>query len=174
MNLDGHPKSSDSGGPGLVVRAATGAVSAPQEGVVVDTRTVADAMLTAPKVCDRGAVVADLHNLFEDEHVHCALVTDGSRLLSVVARDDLDADLALPASAVGTLQGRTVAASVDLGSVHRRMVEEGLRRLAVVTETGHLLGLLCLKRTGIGFCSDEGVAARAGPPLRPDLPTIRT
>lgn len=132
---------------------------------MVDIRTVADAMLTAPKVCDRGAVVADLHSFFEDEHVHCALVTDGSRLLSVVTRDDLDADLALPASAVGTLRGRTIAASVDLDSVHKRMVEKGIRRLAVVSETGHLLGLLCLKRTGIGFCSDEGIAARAAPPL---------
>lgn len=136
----------------------------------MDTRTVADAMLTAPKVCDRGAVVADLHGLFEDEHVHCALVTDGSRLLSVVARDDLGADRTLPASAVGTLRGRTVAASADLDSIHRRMAEKGIRRLAVVTETGQLLGLLCLKRTGIGFCSDEGVAARAGGTLSPPAP----
>jgi CBS domain-containing protein len=153
-------------------------------GRVESTRTVGDAMVTNPKVCDGGAVVADLRDLFDDDHVHCALVTDGSRLLSVVRREDLGEDPSLPASAVGTLGGRTVAASADLDSVHRRMVQQGIRRLAVVTEDGRLVGLLCLKRSGTGFCSDDDVAARAAersdrlhrPPsgrTRPDDP-IRT
>lgn len=157
MNVNRGPEPRHFGRPRLVV----GEGSVPQGVFLADIRTVADAMLTAPKRCDRSAVVADLHELFQDEHVHCALVTDGSRLLSVVMRDDLDADLTAPASTVGTLRGRTVAASANLDDVHRRMVEKRLRRLAVVTETGRLLGLLCLKRTGIGFCSDAGVAARA-------------
>jgi CBS domain-containing protein len=142
-------------------------------GGVNDMATVGEAMLTAPKVCDRSAVVADLRQVFEDDHVHCALVTDGTRLVSVVVRDDiLAAGPDMPASAVGTLRGRTVAASADIQAVHRRMLEEGIRRLAVVTETGRLLGLLCLKQGGTGFCSDEGVAARAaGRPSDPDHPT---
>jgi signal-transduction protein with cAMP-binding, CBS, and nucleotidyltransferase domain len=130
-------------------------------GWVENTSIVGDVMVTSPKVCDHSAVVADLHDLFADDHVHCALVTDGSRLLSVVRREDLGDDPSLPASAVGTLRGRTVAASTDLGSVHRRMVQQGIRRLAVVTEDGRLVGLLCLKRSGTGFCADDDVAARA-------------
>ena len=118
-------------------------------------------MLTVPKLCGRSTVVADVRDLLQDVHVHCALVVDGGHLLSVVEADDIQgADPGAPASAVGALRGRTVAASADLDVVHRRMVAEGIRRLAVVSETGRILGLLCLKRNGTGFCSDEGVAAR--------------
>ena len=41
------------------------------------------------------------------------------------------------------------------------MREQGTRRLAVVDDDGDLLGLLCLKRTLDGFCSDADVRARA-------------
>ena len=34
------------------------------------------------------------------------------------------------------------------------------RRLAVVDEDGSLAGLLCLRRDGRGFCTDEGIRAR--------------
>jgi len=49
----------------------------------------------------------------------------------------------------------------DLAVVSRAMEETGRRRLAVVDPGGRLAGLLCRKRSGRGFCSDEGVAARA-------------
>lgn len=62
---------------------------------------------------------------------------------------------------VATLTGRTVAPEAELAPVHARMVANGQRRLAVVDATGHLLGLLCLKRTLAGFCSDRDVASRA-------------
>jgi hypothetical protein len=38
---------------------------------------------------------------------------------------------------------------------------EKRRRLAVVDHTGRLLGLLCLKHDGRGYCTDEGIRARA-------------
>jgi hypothetical protein len=41
------------------------------------------------------------------------------------------------------------------------MVARGRRRLAVVDDRGLLVGLLCLKRSGRGFCSAADVAARA-------------
>lgn len=41
------------------------------------------------------------------------------------------------------------------------LIDRGLRRLAVVDHDGTLLGLMCLKRTRTGFCSDEDVASRA-------------
>jgi hypothetical protein len=40
------------------------------------------------------------------------------------------------------------------------MRQTGRRRLAVVDEDGTLLGLLCLKATGLGFCSDDAIAQR--------------
>jgi hypothetical protein len=35
------------------------------------------------------------------------------------------------------------------------------RRLAVVDDSGRLLGLLCLKKDGTGYCSDDGIGDRA-------------
>jgi hypothetical protein len=39
------------------------------------------------------------------------------------------------------------------------MVRSGRRRIAVVEPDGTLVGLLCLKQSGSGFCTDAGVAA---------------
>ena len=59
--------------------------------------------------------------------------------------------------------------------MHRAMLAAGGRRLAVVDHRLRLLGLLCLKRSGLGFCSDRDVAARAlanGAPFAPaPIPT---
>jgi hypothetical protein len=41
------------------------------------------------------------------------------------------------------------------------MIAGGQRRRAVVDDEGRLLGLLCLKASGRGFCADADVAARA-------------
>jgi hypothetical protein len=41
------------------------------------------------------------------------------------------------------------------------MTATGQRRNAVISEDGRLLGLLCLKASQAGFCSDEDVADRA-------------
>jgi hypothetical protein len=48
-----------------------------------------------------------------------------------------------------------------LEAARSHLVATGQRRLAVVDRAGTLLGLLCLKRTGDGFCSDRDVASRA-------------
>ena len=44
---------------------------------------------------------------------------------------------------------------------HQALLRERRRRLAVVGEGGRLLGLLCLKKDGTGYCSDEGIWERA-------------
>jgi CBS domain-containing protein len=123
---------------------------------------VADVMLRAPKLCGPGTTVADARRMFDDDHVHCVLVAaaDGS-LLAVVDRADLrDAEPSATAVAAGRLEGRVIGPSRDAETARREMVARGWRRLAVVDERGRLLGLLCLKRTGLGFCSDADVAAR--------------
>jgi hypothetical protein len=40
------------------------------------------------------------------------------------------------------------------------MRASGRRRLAVTSDDGTLVGLLCLKASGNGFCSDGDVASR--------------
>ncbi|MFT4262899.1 MAG: hypothetical protein QM572_05935, partial [Nocardioides sp.] len=69
--------------------------------------TVADAMLTAPKVSPAEATVADLHALFADDHVHCAILVagpaEGERVIAVVTPADL---LGAPGQAPAAPLGR--------------------------------------------------------------------
>ena len=123
--------------------------------------SVASAMLHRPKVWGSGVSVGTLREAFEDDHVHAVLLVDGPVLVAVVGREDIssapDVDVAWRH---GRLRGRTVGPHDDLSSVHRWMLDHRRRRLAVVDQEGTLLGLLCLTRSGRGFCRDEDIAAR--------------
>ena len=125
--------------------------------------TVADAMLHAPKLSEPGSTVGDLRRLFLDDHVHAALVVADGRLVCVVYRVDLDPVLpdSQPAARVGDLGDRVVRGDDPLDVVKLQMISDGRRRLAVVDEAGRLMGLLCLKRSLSGFCSDDDVCSRA-------------
>jgi CBS-domain-containing membrane protein len=128
--------------------------------------TIADAMIRRPKCSDRATTVGQLRQLFADDHVHATLIVHEARLIAVVHRDDLSAKSGesadrAPAYPLGRLSGRIVRADEDLEVVRHRMIASGRRRLAVVDEAGTLLGLLCLKRSGTGFCTDEDVENRA-------------
>jgi CBS domain-containing protein len=119
-------------------------------------------MLRCAKVHRQAATVAEVRALFADDHVHCALLAEAGRLVAVVERDDLGPGPAgALAAGYGTLAGRVVHPGADLAATHRSMLGQGRRRLAVVDADGMLLGLLCLKRSSLGFCSDADVAARA-------------
>lgn len=121
-------------------------------------------MVTAPKVCPAEATVHDVRALFADDHVHTALVVDDGVLTAVVTPADVEgADDRLPAWSVGSLTERVVAGDADLITAFSLMSAIGTRRLAVIDDDGRLLGLLCRKRSGRGFCSDVDVAARRCP-----------
>jgi len=124
--------------------------------------TVADHVVTQPVVHDCGTTVGELRALFLDDHIHMALLLDGQRLVSAVEREDLEVGLAdgAPASPVGTLIGRVVPPGEPAAATLAWMRANGRRRLAVVSEGGALLGLLCLKANGSGFCSDRDVSGR--------------
>jgi CBS domain-containing protein len=126
-------------------------------------QTVADAMIQAPKTSGPEATVRDMKALFENDKVHAVLIVDGDVLLAVVERSDLDQSTSDEASAlsVGRLSGRVVAGDHSLQAAHRWMTGSGRRRLAVVDDGGRLVGLLCLKRDGRGFCSSADLQSRA-------------
>ena len=130
---------------------------------------VADAMLTGPKVAGAELTVADARDAFADDHVHALLVVQDGVLLSVVERSDLyrghrDDE---PALRRGSVAGRVVDPYADLEGARSWMLTQQRRRLAVVDMNLHLLGLLCMKRSYRGFCSNVDVCARASDPVPP-------
>jgi len=127
-------------------------------------RTAAEAMLTTPARHPLSATVREIRDFFRDDHVHAALiVSPAGHLEAVVERDDIAACQAPGAAAapLGRLAGRTIPAGASLAEVHRTMTATGRRRAAVTSADGRLLGLLCLKASQAGFCSDQDVRARA-------------
>lgn len=122
----------------------------------------ADAMVSGPAVHGPETTVGELRAYFRDEHVHMALLADRGRLVGAVERDDLVRQLAddEPASAIACLDGRTVRPDASLPEALKAMERTGRRRLAVTADDGTLVGLLCLKASGDGFCSDADVGER--------------
>ncbi|HET8632548.1 MAG TPA: hypothetical protein VFL88_00260 [Gemmatimonadales bacterium] len=95
-----------------------------------------------------------------------ALILDGERLVTAVEREEVRPELAddLPARGFGRLAGRVVRDDAALDDVCTLLNAGGSRRLAVVDEWSHLVGLLSLKRTGSGYCSDREIESRAREP----------
>jgi CBS domain-containing protein len=115
-------------------------------------------MLRRPKICAPSTTVAQAREMLGDDHVHALLVVASGVLLAVVDRSDIEGALPdAPAVERGRLHGRVVGPDADL---HATWAEMTGRRLAVVDAQGLLVGLLCLKRSGRGFCSAEDVEAR--------------
>ena len=127
-------------------------------------RTAAEAMLTTPARHPLSATVREIRDFFRDDHVHAALIVSPAGYLeAIVERDDIAGCQALDAAAapLGRLAGRTVPAGASLTEVLRAMTATGRRRAAVTGADGRLLGLLCLKASRTGFCSDQDVRSRA-------------
>lgn len=124
--------------------------------------TVAEAMVTIPKLLPCNVTRSDLDAFFENDHVHAALLMDGTRLVTVIERGDVhSAPHALEPRALGGLRDRIAHPDTNLDSAWAAMRMLHRRRLAVVDDDGVLLGLLCLKKSGDGFCTDRGVTNRA-------------
>jgi len=119
-------------------------------------------MLRLPKTSPAATTVDEARAVLRNDHVHALLVVENGRLLTVVELADLTfAEPGTPARDAGRLHGRTVGPNIDLVAAWQWMRAAGRRRLAVVDDAGHLLGLLCLKPSGLGFCTDAGVLERA-------------
>jgi CBS domain-containing protein len=121
-------------------------------------------MLRNPTLFGPDATIGQVRDFLGGEHVHAALITEDGRQLSVVEPVDLTGSEPAenaPALMVGRLHGRVVRPDADLFTTWEAMRMRARRRLAVVDEQGDLLGLLCLKRSGHGFCSEADVRARS-------------
>jgi hypothetical protein len=141
--------------------------------VAGDARTgqfVADAMISCPKTHDLGTTADEIRGFFEDDHVHMALIVKTDRrLVTAIERADLPAILPVHtlAAELGTLTGRTAGPEQKLEAVTAGLLRERRRRKAVVDDRGRLLGLLCLKKDGSGYCSDDNIRQRESGAERP-------
>jgi hypothetical protein len=125
--------------------------------------TIADVLQGRhPKICHEDITVGDVRQLFADDHVHAVLIMSAARLLTVIDRADLNPEGtdSAPAARLGRLSGRVIAPTEPADTALQQMIAASRRRLAVVGPDGTLRGLLCLKRSGTGFCSDENVRQR--------------
>lgn len=120
-------------------------------------------MVTSPTVHGSSVSVGRLRSFFSDSHVHAAVLVEAGVLVGVVERSDLAGRLrpSTPARTVATLDGRTIHPDAGADEMLDAMTRSGRRRLAVVGADGQLLGLLCLKASGHGFCSDADVGSRS-------------
>jgi CBS domain-containing protein len=152
------------------------------DGVVVWDRTapdgarVGDAMIRTPKTCDSTATVGEVRQLLTDDHVHVALLVNDGRLVTAIERCDIprSASQHAPARWLGRLAGRVIGPAESLELAHHQMLASGQRRLAVTDHEGSLLGLLCLKRSQTGFCTEQDVQDRVAQPRdqpKPPAPT---
>lgn len=125
-------------------------------------RQVADVMMRRPNVHGPSATLGELRDFFTDDHVHAALLVDNDELIGVVERADVGAHIGdgTPARSIARLLGRTINPKASASETLEHMQRAQRRRLAVVTDTGKLLGLLCLKAGELGFCSDADVRRR--------------
>jgi CBS-domain-containing membrane protein len=128
----------------------------------VSPATAVDVAVRRPTVHPSSATVGDVRRFLAGGHVHLALLVDeAGRLVSTLVREDLTAyDDATPAVEAGTLAGRVVAADLPADLLPDRMLAAGVRRMAVVDEAGVLVGLVCRKKSGQGWCTDAGIASR--------------
>jgi CBS-domain-containing membrane protein len=120
-------------------------------------------MVTCPKTFGPESGLGKIRAFFEDDHLHMALIvaSDG-RLVTTIERPDLAAatSSSVPVAKLGTLIGRTTGPADPLAAATATLLREARRRLAVVDDSGRLLGLLCLKKDGTGYCSDESIRER--------------
>ncbi|MFL5915051.1 MAG: hypothetical protein ACJ752_05370 [Gaiellaceae bacterium] len=125
-------------------------------------------MVTRPTTHGGTTTVGELRAFFADDHVHMALLVECGVLVGAVERPDLDraTDDRTLALTRAQLEGRTISPHAPLEAVQMDMRRNGRQRLAVTSRENALLGLLCLKRNGSGFCSDEDVSARRSDPAQ--------
>jgi CBS domain protein len=103
--------------------------------------------------------VGQLRSFFCDAHVHSGLLVHEGRLIGVVERAHLTSDLSdnTLARTIAVLDGASVDPGARIDVTLEAMKRNSQRRLAVVGEDEQLCGLLCLKASGLGFCSDADV-----------------
>jgi predicted transcriptional regulator len=118
-------------------------------------RLVRDVMVSRPKTLPADASVAALRAQFANPKVQTALLSDGGRFAGAIAPDELPADA--PDDGAARDYARTdlptMAPDATMADALDLMDRRGDHRLIVLGDDATLMGLLCLDKTGTGFCT---------------------
>jgi CBS domain-containing protein len=122
-------------------------------------RRVRDVMVRRPKTLPVGASVAELREHFTNPRVQTALLADGGRFAGAIAPSELpdDAPATDPALRYTRVDVPTLGPDATMADALALMDSRGDHRLVVLDGDGDgatLVGLLCLDRTGAGFCTE--------------------
>jgi len=115
-------------------------------------QVVADVMLGNPKTLAATARVSEVRPLLDRPSVQMVLLVEGPRLAGVIT--ELPPDAADEDPALGFAEARpdTIGPDVSASTAFDRTAATPHRRLVVVDDQQHLLGLLCLDESRTRFC----------------------
>ncbi|MFN8130062.1 MAG: CBS domain-containing protein [Solirubrobacteraceae bacterium] len=120
-------------------------------------RRVADVMVKRPKTLPADATVGQVRALFENPRVRTALLVDGDALAGAIDTGAVPASVPDGEPARDHLAANLphIGPDAPMSEALAALEAAGTRRIAVVDADGRTLrGLLCLDRTGAGFCTD--------------------
>ena len=118
---------------------------------------VRDVMVRRPKTLPANSTVADLRAHFENPRVRTALLAEDGRFAGAIAPEELPPDVpgGEPARDHARTDLPTVGPEATMAEALELLDRRGDNRLIVLGEDGATIaGLLCLDRTGAGFCVD--------------------
>jgi len=124
----------------------------------VGGRTVAEVMMTRPKVLAADATVADARAVFANPKVQtCPILGEDGVLIAELGREQLPdaADEGAPARRYAASDPPTIAPGASMQAALDRLRALGGERLCVVDEDGRLAGMLCLNGRHDAFCIDK-------------------
>jgi predicted transcriptional regulator len=124
---------------------------------IAAAQLVRDVMVRRPKTLPVDSTVADLRAHFENPRVRTALLADDGRFAGAIAPEELppEAPGHAPARDHARADLPAVGPEATMGEALELLDRRGDNRLIVLGDDGEtLVGLLCLDRTGTGFCVD--------------------
>ena len=124
----------------------------------VGGRTVAEVMMTRPKVLAATATVADARAVFANPKVQsCPMLDASGALVAELSREQLPESAAAgePARAYADARPETIGPEVPVQEALDRLQALGGERLCVVDADRRLAGLLCLNGRHNAFCTDK-------------------
>jgi CBS domain-containing protein len=134
----------------LRMHATMGRMDAAQ---AAEGQVVADLMLRNPKTLPAEAAVADARAVLDNPHVKMVLLTDGQTFVGAITDLPRDAVAAQRALDYADPSPETIGPGEPASTAFARTAANPYRRLVVVDDDAHLLGLLCVNESRTRFCA---------------------